>query len=120
MGLSLLGWAFTRNLVTLLVLLLPLAVSGGMLNTVIQSALSKSVSREEVGGTLGLASSLEAITRVIAPTLGGFLIQSVGVWAPGVFTALLMVWTVAFAYRRIIHPGRLERMQMESSRAKVA
>jgi DHA1 family tetracycline resistance protein-like MFS transporter len=120
MGLSLLGWAFTRNLATLLVLLLPLAVSGGMLNTVIQSALSKSVSREEVGGTLGLASSLEAITRVIAPTLGGFLIQSVGVWAPGVFTALLMVWTVAFAYRRIIHPGRLERMQMDSSRAKVS
>jgi uncharacterized membrane protein len=57
---------------------------------------------------------------VIAPTLGGFLIQSVGVWAPGVFTALLMVWTVAFAYRRIIHPGRLERMQMDSSRAKVS
>jgi DHA1 family tetracycline resistance protein-like MFS transporter len=119
MGLSLLGWAFTRNLVTLLVLLLPLAVSGGILNTVIQSALSKSVSREEVGGTLGLAASLEAISRVIAPTLGGFLIQSIGVWAPGVFTALLMVWTVTFAYRRIIHPGRLERLNMESSRAKV-
>ncbi|RCK76889.1 MAG: major facilitator superfamily MFS_1 [Anaerolineae bacterium] len=120
MGLSLLGWAFTRNLITLLVLLLPLAVSGGILNTLIQSAISKAVSREEVGGILGLAASLEAISRVIAPSLGGFLIQSVGVWSPGVFTALLMAWTVTFAYRRIIHPGRLERLQMEAERAKVA
>ncbi|GAB4470444.1 MAG: tetracycline resistance MFS efflux pump [Anaerolineales bacterium] len=120
MGGALLGWAFTRNLTTLLILLLPLAISGGILNTVIQSAISKSVSREEVGGILGLAASLEAITRVIAPTVGGFLIQSVGVWAPGVFTALLMAWTVAFAYRRIVHPGRSERLQMESSHAKVA
>lgn len=120
MGGALLGWAFTRNLTTLLILLLPLAISGGILNTVIQSAISKSVSREEVGGILGLAASLEAITRVIAPTVGGFLIQSVGVWAPGVFTALLMAWTVAFAYRRIVRPGRSERLQMESSHAKVA
>ncbi|PWH16536.1 MAG: MFS transporter [Anaerolineae bacterium] len=120
MGGALLGWAFTRTLPTLLLLLLPLAVSGGILNTVIQSAISKSVSREEVGGILGLAASLEAMTRVIAPTVGGFLIQSVGVWAPGVFTALLMAWTVTFAYRRIVHPGRAERLQMESSHAKVA
>jgi uncharacterized membrane protein len=54
---------------------------------------------------------------VIAPTLGGFLLQNVGVWAPGVFTALLMVWTVTFAYRRIIRPGREERLRAEVSHA---
>ncbi len=117
MGGSLLGWAFTRNLSALLVLLLPLAVSGGILNTVIQSAISKAVSREEVGGILGLAASLEAMSRVVAPTLGGFLIQNIGVWAPGVFTALLMVWTLTFTYRRIIHPGRTERAKAETSHA---
>lgn len=117
MGGSLLGWAFTRNLVTLLILLLPLAISGGILNTVIQSAISKSVSREEVGGILGLAASLEAMSRVVAPTLGGFLLQSLGVWAPGVFTALLMAWTVTFAYRQIIRPGREERLKAEASHA---
>ncbi len=117
MGGSLLGWAFTRNLPTLLILLLPLAVSGGILNTVIQSAISKSVGREEVGGILGLSASLEAATRVIAPTLGGFLMQNLGVWAPGVFTALLMAWTVTFAYRRIIRPGRIERLGVGASHA---
>lgn len=117
MGGSLLGWAFTRNLVTLLILLLPLAISGGILNTVIQSAISKSVNREEMGGILGLAASLEAMTRVIAPTLGGFLLQNVGVWAPGVFTALLVAWTIPFAYRRIVRPGRAERLNAEASHA---
>ncbi len=117
MGGSLLGWAFTRSLLPLLILLLPLAVSRGILNTVIQSAISKSVSREEVGGILGLSASLEAATRVIAPTLGGFLMQNLGVWAPGVFTALLMAWTVTFAYRRIIRPGRIERLGVGASHA---
>jgi DHA1 family tetracycline resistance protein-like MFS transporter len=59
MGLSFIGWALTRNLWTLLIVLLPLAVSGGVLNTVIQSALTKSVARDELGGTLGLAGALE-------------------------------------------------------------
>ncbi|MCS7010678.1 MAG: MFS transporter [Anaerolineales bacterium] len=102
MGLSFIGWALTRDLVTLLIVLLPLAVSGGVLNTVIQSALTKSVSRDELGGTLGLAGALESITRVIAPTVGGFLLDSLGVWAPGVFSALLLGWSVWFAYRRIV------------------
>ncbi|MFZ5810373.1 MAG: MFS transporter [Chloroflexota bacterium] len=103
---ALLAWAFTTSLWALLLVLLPLALSGGVLNTVIQSAISKSVSREEVGGILGIAASLESATRVIAPTVGGFLIGNLGTWAPGVFCAILMAWSVTFAYRHIILPHR--------------
>jgi DHA1 family tetracycline resistance protein-like MFS transporter len=110
---ALLAWAFTTHLWPLLVVLLPLSLSGGVLNTVIPSSISKSVPREEVGGMLGIASSLEAITRVIAPTLGGYLLQSLGIWAPGVFSALLMAWAVSFAYRRIILPGARARRAAE-------
>ncbi len=102
MGLSFVGWALTRNLISLLILLLPLGMAGGVLNTVIQSALTKSVTRDELGGTLGLAGALESITRIIAPTVGGFLLGSLGAWAPGVFSALLLLWSVWFAYRRIL------------------
>jgi DHA1 family tetracycline resistance protein-like MFS transporter len=111
---ALLAWAFTANLGLLLVIILPLALSGGVLNTVVQSAISKSVGREEVGGILGIAASLEAVTRVVAPSLGGFLLQNLGIWAPGVFSAILMIWSVTFAYRRIISPARRERLEMES------
>jgi len=114
MAFALLAWAFTANLWLLLVVMLPLALSGGVLNTVIQSSISKSVSREEVGGILGIAASLEAITRVIAPSMGGFLLEHVGRWAPGVFSALLMAWAVSFAYRRIIIPASRARLGVEA------
>jgi DHA1 family tetracycline resistance protein-like MFS transporter len=81
-----------------------------VLNTVIQSAITKSVSREEVGGILGITGSLEAINRVLAPSFGGLLLQNLGTWAPGVFSAILMVWVVSFAYRRIILPARRARL----------
>jgi DHA1 family tetracycline resistance protein-like MFS transporter len=109
MGGGLLAWAFTTNLTVLLLVLLPISLSGGVLNTVIQSAITKSVSREEVGGMLGIATSLEAASRVAAPTIGGFLLGSLGAWAPGVFSALLMAWAVSFAYRHIILPASRAR-----------
>lgn len=105
MAAALLAWAFTTQLWVLLVVILPLGLAGGVLNTVLQSAISKSVHRDEVGGILGVAGSLEALTRVLAPSIGGLLLQSLGRWAPGVFSAVIMVWAVTFAYRRIILPA---------------
>lgn len=102
MALAMFGWALTPNLSILLIVLTPIAIAGGVLNTVISSALSKSVYPEEVGGTLGLATSVESLTRVIAPSLGGFLLGVVGIWAPGVFSAIVMVWVLSFAYRRLV------------------
>ncbi len=114
MAFALLGWAFTTNIWVLLVMMIPLALSGGVLNTVIQSSISKSVSPEEVGGILGIATSLEAISRVIGPSLGGYLMQNIGRWAPGVLCALLMAWAISFAYRRIIVPSNRLRLEAES------
>ncbi len=114
MGISLLAWAFTSQLLPLLVVILPLSLSGGVLNTVMQSSISKSVSQDEIGGILGISTSLDALTRVIAPSLGGFLLGYFGRWAPGVFTALLMAWVVSFAYRRIIIPARRTRMETKA------
>lgn len=113
MSAAMLAWAFTTSLLLLLIVLAPLAIPGGVLNTVIQSAISKSVNREEVGGMLGISSSLEAFTRVIAPTVGGLLMQNIGVWAPGIFSAFIMAWVVGFTYRKIIIPAKRERLAAE-------
>jgi DHA1 family tetracycline resistance protein-like MFS transporter len=102
MALSLLGWAFIPNVWTLMLLLIPLSLSGGVLNTVLSSALTKAVYPEEIGGTLGLAASVESTTRVLAPSMGGFLLGQFGTWAPGIFAALLMGWVVTFVYRRLV------------------
>jgi DHA1 family tetracycline resistance protein-like MFS transporter len=102
MTVVLFAWALVPNLIALLIVLAPLAVAAGILNTLLNSALSKAVYPEEVGGTLGLSASLESLTRVISPTAGGILIGSLGTWAPGVVGGLIMLGTVGYAWRRLI------------------
>lgn len=114
---ALLAWAFTSRLWLLVMVILPLAVAGGVLNTIIQSAITKSVTRQEVGGILGITTSLEAVTRVIAPSAGGYLLENLGLWAPGVFSAILMAVAVTLAYWRIILPTRSERMAVDAAKS---
>lgn len=103
MMVSLFAWAAAPNLVVILAILAPLAFAAGILNTLLNSTLSKVVYPEEVGGTLGLSSSLESLTRVISPSAGGFLLGSIGPWAPGLVSGLIMIWTVSYAWRRLVH-----------------
>ena len=102
LAISLLAWAFVPSVLMLLVVLAPMAAATGTLNTVVNSALTKTVYPEEIGGTLGLSASLESLTRIVSPSVGGVLLQQVGLWAPGVVSALIMTWVVSFAWRRLI------------------
>ncbi len=101
MAVSLLLWGFAPNVWTLLIIMAPLAFGGGVLNTVINSALSKSVYPEEIGGTLGISASLESLTRVIAPALGGLLLSLARPWGPALFSSIVMVWVASFIWRRL-------------------
>jgi DHA1 family tetracycline resistance protein-like MFS transporter len=107
MGVSLLGWAAAPSVPVLLAVLAPTAVAGGVLNTVINSALTKVVRPVEIGGTLGLSSALESLTRVIAPALGGALLQTWGPAAPGLFAAILCLPLALFLRRRIVAAPQL-------------
>ena len=113
---SLLAWAVVPNVPLLLVILAPLALGGGVLNTVISSLVTKSVYPDEVGGALGLSASLEALTRVLAPALGGVLIQQLGASSLGVVGGVLMIWLASFIWRRLVAnpdpplPGRSDEM----------
>ncbi|GAB4488199.1 MAG: tetracycline resistance MFS efflux pump [Anaerolineales bacterium] len=105
MALSLLGWAVVPSVAWLLVILTPTAMAGGILNTVLASTLTKAVQAQEVGGILGLAASIESLTRVIAPTLGGALLGGLGTWAPGLFSGLLLAVLSVYVWRFIYgHP----------------
>ena len=99
-GLALLAWAFTPGVVVLLVVLIPLAFSTGVLNTVINSAITRSVPPHEVGGALGTAGALESLSRVVSPMAGGWLLGAIGAWAPGVLGAAIMAGVTVLAWRR--------------------
>jgi DHA1 family tetracycline resistance protein-like MFS transporter len=120
MAVMLLAWAFVPGVPLLLVVLAPLALVSGVLNTVTNSAITKSVYAEEVGGVLGLSASLDSLTRVIAPAIGGILLEQLGAWALGLFGALILAWVLLYVWRWLIAhpapplPGRGEEMSPES------
>jgi DHA1 family tetracycline resistance protein-like MFS transporter len=99
---SLLLWAFTPSVPVLLLVLIPLAFSTGVLNTIINTSLTRVVEPEEVGGTLGISASLESLSRIISPVVGGWLLGNVGAWAPGVLAALIMSGTAVYAWSNLM------------------
>lgn len=105
MSVSLLSWAFVTRITLLLIVLAPIALAGGILNTVLNSALSKSVTPLEIGGTLGLAASLESATRVIAPSLGGWMIGYYGTSSPGIVAGVILIFLFVYVRRFVYKPG---------------
>lgn len=99
---TLLAWAFVPNLALLLLVVTPLPLAGGTLNTVTNSSMTKSVYREEVGGALGLSASLDSLARVIAPAVAGFLLQGVGASSIGLLAAAIAALAFLFAWRRLL------------------
>ncbi len=107
MGLTLSAWAFIRTVPLLLICFIPLALSAGIFNTVINSSLSRIVREAEIGGILGISAAVESATRIIAPSLGGYLLAEIGLWAPGLFSALILLGLLPYAYKHFIrapHP----------------
>ena len=105
MTVSLLGWSLTPNVFSLLLVLIPTAISGGILNTLLSSTLTKAVQPQEIGGILGLGASIESATRIFAPIIGGYLLQTFGTWSPGAFGAVMMLGITIFIYFNIYnHP----------------
>jgi DHA1 family tetracycline resistance protein-like MFS transporter len=105
MAVSLVGWALAPSVFALLVVLTPTALAGGILNTMLSSTLTKAVEPQEIGGILGLSASVESSTRILAPIIGGALLQSLGTWAPGAFGGLVMVGVFIYTWIAIYnHP----------------
>jgi DHA1 family tetracycline resistance protein-like MFS transporter len=101
LAVALAGWAGTSSLVFLLIVLAPIALAGGVLNTVLPSQLTKAVRPEEIGGILGLSTSLQTFAQIVAPGTGGVLLDRVGTSAPGALASLLMVWATWLVWQRL-------------------
>jgi len=57
---------------------------------------------------MGLSFSIDSLTRIIAPTAGGFILAQYGSSAPGIISAILLILFIPFAWRKFIsnpHPA---------------
>jgi DHA1 family tetracycline resistance protein-like MFS transporter len=105
MGISLIGWGLAPSVFALLIVLIPTSFSGGILNTLLSSTLTKAVAPHEIGGILGLSTAVESSTRIIAPIIGGVLLERFGTSAPGYFGGAVMAGLLVFVWLAIYdHP----------------
>jgi DHA1 family tetracycline resistance protein-like MFS transporter len=106
MSACLLGWAFAPSVAMLLVVLAPTSLAGGLLNVVLSSTLTKAVAPQEIGGILGISASIDSLTRVFAPAIGGVLLASLGTWAPGIFGAVILAGLTYYLWNTVLnHPS---------------
>jgi len=102
LAITLIAWAVVPGGGWLLVVLAPLALASGILGVMLTSQLTQSVTKEEVGGTLGLSSASQNLAQIVAPAMGGWLLDSVGTWSVGVLAGLIMTGALVFAQRRVL------------------
>jgi DHA1 family tetracycline resistance protein-like MFS transporter len=99
---TLFAWAFVPNLALLVVVVTPLPLAGGVLNTVTNSSITKAVYPEEVGGALGLSASLDSLARVLAPAIAGLLLQQLGSSSLGLVGTLLALLALLYVWWRLL------------------
>jgi DHA1 family tetracycline resistance protein-like MFS transporter len=88
------GWL---GIIWLLIASFPAALGGGVLQPAVNSLITKSSDKSEVGSMLGISASFYSAANAIAPLFYGFLFQWLG--APVPFLAggliLLILWAIA-------------------------
>ena len=88
------GW---MGIIWLLIASFPAALGGGVLQPAVNSLITKSSDKSEVGGMLGVSSGMYSAANAIAPLFYGFLFQWLGAPVPffvgGVI--LLILWLIA-------------------------
>ncbi|HEY9054986.1 MAG TPA: MFS transporter [Rectinemataceae bacterium] len=99
---ALLFYALSPSLPVLIIALFPLSIGSGIGSTMLRTLLSKSVPRETLGGTLGLAGSVESLTRIAGPLAGGALLGILGPRAPGIAASLLAGVAAWYGFKVLI------------------
>ncbi len=100
-GVALVAWGFTPNIWALIALMPALSFGLAVSNTIMTSALTKAVARDDVGSILGLQTSIMSFTRVPAPVIAGALLQYGPVWSPGLLAGLIAGGTLPYAYSKL-------------------
>lgn len=93
------GLSSTVSLPVIALLLAPNVLSNAVVSTCLTSLMTKSVSKEEIGVTIGVTDALESLSRAFTPTLGGILMETLGSASTPLLSALInaslgiFVWT---------------------------
>ena len=100
---------FAWSVPTLLVALAVLALGMGFNSPALSAMVSKTADADDQGGTLGLASSLASLGRVVGPAWGGYLYDAYGMTTPYLSAAAIMLVAFAVSLVGLRTPGSFSR-----------
>lgn len=94
------GWF---GIIWVLIASFPAALGGGVLHPAINSLITKSARKDEVGGILGISASFYSAANAITPLFFGFLFQWFGAPVPFLAGGILLavLWLVAIKNIRL-------------------
>ena len=98
LALGLVLMAAVQNPLMLIVVMPILSFGGGVTTPVLSSLISKSVDRTEVGGMLGISTSVDSLSRVVAPIMGNALL-GFGSALPSLVGAVILIIPIGLALR---------------------
>lgn len=58
--------------------MVPMVMSGALLNTIANSSITKNVPETATGTSLGLSMATHSIIRAVSPTVGGYMYSWIG------------------------------------------
>ena len=88
------GWL---GIIWLLIASFPAALGGGVLHPAVNSLITKSSEKSEVGGMLGISAAFYSAANAVAPLFYGFLFQWFGAPVPFFVGGLILIvlWIIA-------------------------
>jgi MFS family permease len=86
---------------TLIVALLFMVVGAGISSPSLTALVADSADDDRRGEALGIQQSATALARVIGPPLAGLAFDHVGIGAPYTFGALIYVFAIGIAFRKL-------------------
>jgi DHA1 family tetracycline resistance protein-like MFS transporter len=94
------GWL---GFIWLLVAMIPAAIGGGIVRPSINSLITQRTDKHEVGGILGVSSSLVSLANAITPLVGGLIFQQLGSTAPFLIGGIIMAVLCGVSFK-IVQP----------------
>ena len=90
LAMGLIGWGYAATVTQYIIVIIPISIAAGIVSVSLNSLLTKSIKKESIGGTLGLAQSQQTFAQVVTPIIGGPLIQFFGGYSVGILAAIFM------------------------------
>lgn len=109
-------YSFSNNIPILLLILTPLSISSALIGVSITSLSTKSVSKDKLGGTLGVFNSVDSLTRIISPLIGAMVIQFLGPKYLGIVIASSLFFSyLIFSFKFVPTFANGKELEVQSS-----